>query len=158
MMLYSLLITIKCKNKKSIFYFSLVLIKFFKNILIRYNKSLKNVSRFTLLKSPHVHKSAQHEFKQQIYKKQLLFILFSNTTLIFFKKLFFYFFQDIRKNCIFNFQIHDHNTYLNCIFFKINIVNTLLFLSNTNSCATCSSRRQDGFVIVIFHNLIVYLG
>lgn len=141
MMLYSLIINTECKNKKSIFYFSLLIIKFLDNVLKKHTKSIKNTSKFTLLRSPHVHKSAQHEFKQQVYKKQYLFVFCDNKKLIFLKKLFFFYFQDIRKNC--TFITTANSNCLDCKFLKLKVFNVPLFLNNSSSLTFTVSKHKN---------------
>lgn len=144
MMLYSLLFNIECKNKKSIFYFSLLIIKFLDKILITHKKSFKNSYKFTLLRSPHVHKSAQHEFKQQLYKKQYLFVFCNSKKLIYLKKLFFFYFQDVKKNCTFLFT--TKNYLLSYKFLKLQTLNIILFKNNNSSSLFLMQLKKEKYI------------
>jgi ribosomal protein S10 len=95
------LFIIKSKNKKSIFNF----LKFFKGVTKKVIKSRlqkkrlqeKRYKRITLLKSPHVHKSAQTQFESRIYKKQIVITLLGALNfLIVIKKLLNYSFYDLK--------------------------------------------------------------
>ena len=103
------LFTVKSKNKKSIFNF----LNFFKSVLTKKIKSRIQKKRFqkqqykriTLLKSPHVHKSAQTQFESRIYKKQILIALFGRPNFfILIKKLLNYSFYDIKITINFLFE------------------------------------------------------
>jgi ribosomal protein S10 len=103
------LFTIKSKNKKSMFNF----LSFFKDVSKQKMKSRiqkkrlqkKNYKRITLLKSPHVHKSAQTQFECRIYKTEISIAL-SNTVnfLILMKKLLNRSFYDIKITLNFFFK------------------------------------------------------
>jgi ribosomal protein S10 len=129
MMPYNLALTIKCKNKKTLYYLSLFISNFFTKYLTKNKKAFKNKNKFTLLKSPHVHKSAQHEFKQFMYKKQFLFVLFDTKILVMLKKIFSYSFQDINKK--YDFFIKTVKLLLDIKLYKINNMHKIFF-SNSN--------------------------
>jgi ribosomal protein S10 len=95
------LFTIKSKNKKSIFNF----LSFFKSVTKKKIKSRiqkkrlqkKKYKKITLLKSPHVHKSAQTQFECRIYKNQISIVLLNTFDfLILIKKLLNCSFYDIK--------------------------------------------------------------
>ena len=134
------LIDIKSKNKKSILIminvFYLLLIKL--NIIKKVFNKRKNLTKFSILKSPHVHKIAQQKVGFKIYKKQIVLILFNfiNFILLFkiiLNKLFFdikikiisylYKLDCITKNCKFiNLSfIKYSNLYNKKIKFKIRV-------------------------------------
>ena len=71
-MLFYLQLTITSKNKKTLLIFANFLKKFLKNSFkkIKFNKTL--TVKTTLLKSPHVHKTAQEHFQYKNYKKTIL--------------------------------------------------------------------------------------
>jgi ribosomal protein S10 len=103
------LFTVKSKNKKSIFNF----FSFFKSVTEKKIKSLikkkrvkkQKYKRITLLKSPHVHKSAQTQFECRIYKKQMSITLFNALSfLIPIKQLLNYSFYDIKITINFFFK------------------------------------------------------
>ena len=54
---------IRSKNKKSLFYFLHVINKFNRNKKIKIISKLSKTKRFTILKSPHVNKTAQEQFE-----------------------------------------------------------------------------------------------
>jgi ribosomal protein S10 len=108
------LFTVESKNKKSIFNF----LNFFKSVTKKKIKSRIQKKRFqkqkykkiTLLKSPHVHKSAQTQFECRIYKKQMLIVLFCALDfLVLTKKLLNYSFYDIKITINFFFQKKKSN-------------------------------------------------
>lgn len=84
------LINIKSKNKKSIF----IMINVFYLFLTRLNiiKKIFNkkniLIRFSILKSPHVHKSAQHSFGFKLYTKKIILTLLNFVNFILLFKLF----------------------------------------------------------------------
>jgi ribosomal protein S10 len=103
------LFTIKSKNKKSIFNF----LSFLKSVAKKKIKSgikKKRVQKqkhkkITLLKSPHVHKSAQTQFECRIYKTQTLIILFNALNFLMpIKRLLNYSFYDIKITVNFFFK------------------------------------------------------
>jgi ribosomal protein S10 len=103
------LFTIKSKNKKSIFNF----LNFFKSVMKKKIKSRiqkkrlqkQKYKKITLLKSPHVHKSAQTQFECRIYKKQISIVLFGGLAfLILIKKLLHCSFYDIKITINFFFK------------------------------------------------------
>jgi ribosomal protein S10 len=74
------LFTIKSKNKKSIFsflnFFESVTKKTIKSRIQKKRLQKQKYKKITLLKSPHVHKSAQTQFESRVYKKQISIVLF----------------------------------------------------------------------------------
>ena len=58
---------IKSKNKKSIFYLLHVINKFTKNEKIKILSKALKTKRFTVLKSPHVNKTAQEQFESNSF-------------------------------------------------------------------------------------------
>jgi ribosomal protein S10 len=95
------LFTIKSKNKKSMSDF----LSFFKSITEQKMKGRihktklqrKSYKKITLLKSPHVHKSAQTQFECRIYKTEMSIALFNTLNfLMLTKKLLNCSFYDIR--------------------------------------------------------------
>jgi ribosomal protein S10 len=103
------LFTIKSKNKKSIFNF----LSFFKSVNKKKIKSRiqkktlkkKRSKKITLLKSPHVHKSAQTQFECRIYKNQISIVLLDTFDfLIIIKKLLNCSFYDIKITINFFFK------------------------------------------------------
>jgi ribosomal protein S10 len=101
--------TVESKNKKSIFNF----LNFFESVTgdtiksrIQKKRSKKQkYKKITLLKSPHVHKSAQTQFESRVYKKEILIVLFcAFDFLILTKKLLNYSFYDIKITINFFFK------------------------------------------------------
>lgn len=93
---------ISSKNEKSLKNF---LIFFFKHLKTKFNIIQKSVAAhnskkiITLLKSPHVNKTAQEHFELRIFSKQILLKSFYiNKNLIFLKKSLNRLFQDISVN------------------------------------------------------------
>jgi ribosomal protein S10 len=108
-MAQTFLFTIKSKNKKSILRF----LSFFKSVIIKKIKSRiqkkrlqkKKYKKITLLKSPHVHKSAQTQFECRIYKNQMsLVLLDAFDFFILIKRLLNYSFYDIKVTINFFFK------------------------------------------------------
>lgn len=58
---------IKSKNRKSIFYFLHVINKFNKNKKVKITPKFFKTKRFTVLKSPHVNKTAQEQFESNLF-------------------------------------------------------------------------------------------
>jgi hypothetical protein len=105
------LLNIKSKNKNSLINFLLFLYIFLLNNkkTIIFNKT-NYISKLTLLKSPHVFKSAQHQFELKIYYTQiLLFLNKKNNFIILLKKIIKNLFHDIKIN--FNFLINNNKFY-----------------------------------------------
>jgi ribosomal protein S10 len=103
------LFSIESKNKKSIFnflnFFKSVAQKKFKSQIQKKRLYKQKYKKITLLKSPHVHKSAQTQFECRIYKKQISIALFSALDfLILIKKLLNYSFYDIKMSVNFYFK------------------------------------------------------
>jgi ribosomal protein S10 len=103
------LFTIESKNKKSIFNF----LSFFKRLTEKKTKSRikkkrlqkKRYTKITLLKSPHVHKSAQTQFEFRIYKTQVSIILLTAFDfLLAIKKLLGFSFYDLKITINFFFK------------------------------------------------------
>ena len=93
-------ITITSKNKNSIKDFFLFLNKNFKNfnIITKYLKKKKSKKVLTILKSPHVNKTAQEQFETRLFTSQIT-IQYSQKNLlflIFLKKIKTYIFPDIK--------------------------------------------------------------
>jgi hypothetical protein len=116
----TLLLKVECKNKKSIFYLSLYLTKMFDNLLIKHKSGLKSTLKFSILRSPHVHKSSQHEFRQRVFKKQFVFYIFNSDVLVYLKKLFLNFFHDIKKSLVF--ILNHKSAVLNIKLFTMNLL------------------------------------
>ena len=93
-------ITITSKNKNSIKDFFLFLNKNFKNfnIITKYLKKKKSKKVLTILKSPHVNKTAQEQFETRLFTSQIS-VYYSKKNLlalIFLKKIKTYLFPDIK--------------------------------------------------------------
>jgi ribosomal protein S10 len=130
----------KSKNKKSIYNF----LNFFKSVTKKKTKSRiqkkrlqkKKYKRITLLKSPHVHKSAQTQFESRIYKKQILIVLFGTSDfLIMAKSLLNWSFYDIKITINFFFKGRRQKLYflsLADFYFKQkkNYSNNFIYQSN----------------------------
>ena len=87
------------KNKKSNYYLYLLIFGYIENILKKINQNKNSKTKFSVLKSPHVHKTSQEQVEENYYKKRILFVLFNNIKLlIVFKKLFGCTFQDFAIN------------------------------------------------------------
>jgi ribosomal protein S10 len=90
-------ITVYSKNKKSLNIFLNFLNFFIKNKVKKIKFNAKKLKKTTLLKSPHVHKSAQEQFEYRIYKKIIWVTSFSVPQwVIFFKKSFKKSFYDLK--------------------------------------------------------------
>lgn len=108
------------KNKKSNYYLYLLIFGYIKNLLKKINLNKNSKTKFSILKSPHVHKKAQQQIEQNYYKKRILFVLFENEKLfVILKKLFSSTFQDLAINYSF---IHESKKYFlfNMKFLKLN--------------------------------------
>ena len=66
-----LIISLKSKNLKSLIFFFNVLKKFNINDNIKKLYTKKKIKRFTILKSPHVNKTAQQHFEYRLYLKKI---------------------------------------------------------------------------------------
>lgn len=93
-------ITIISKNKNSMKDFFIFLNKIFKNfnIITKYLKKKKNKKILTILKSPHVNKTAQEQFETRLFTNQIT-VYYSQKNLlflIFLKKIKTYLFPDIK--------------------------------------------------------------
>lgn len=93
-------ISITSKNKNSIKDFFLFLNKIFKNfnIVTKYLKKKKKKKVLTILKSPHVNKTAQEQFETRLFTSQITIYYSSKSLLfiIFLKKIKIYLFPDIK--------------------------------------------------------------
>jgi ribosomal protein S10 len=101
-------VIIKSKNQNSIAKLFSVLKKKKCNNIKKYFQKKTKRKRITILKSPHVHKSAQEQFETIIYNKQLSLYAIKNLTyLTFLKKLNFNLFPDI--NLKLKYRINSNN-------------------------------------------------
>ena len=108
------------KNKKSNYYLYLLIFGYIKNVLKKINVNKNSKTKFSVLKSPHVHKKAQQQIEENYYKKKILFVLFENEKLfLILKKSFSTTFQDLAINYSF---IHEGKKYnlFNMKFVKLN--------------------------------------
>lgn len=93
-------ITITSKNKSSIKDFFIFTSKIFKNfnIITKYLKKKRSKKFLTILKSPHVNKTAQEQFETRLFTSQIT-VYYSRKNLlflIFLKKIKTYLFPDIK--------------------------------------------------------------
>lgn len=126
------LISIKSKSFKSLSSFLKFIVfylnKITKILIKKFNFRKLKKTKFSLLKSPHVHKKAQEHLEQRIYKKKILIIFFNLPALaffLFFKKLLdFSFFEVALKIKYFVFKSN-----LNFLLRFLNL-NNLMLLNN----------------------------
>lgn len=120
------LINIKSKSFKSLSNFLKFIIFYFNKITKTLIKKLKfqklKKNKFSLLKSPHVHKKAQEHLEQLIYKKKILIIFFNLPAVMFF--LFF------KK--LLDFSFFEVTLKLKYFVFKSNLKFLLRFLNLNN--------------------------
>lgn len=114
-------ITIKSKNKNSILKFLNFFKIFSKSKKLRLSRTLiffqnqQSKKIFTILKSPHVNKTAQEQFEFNLFSQKLKINSFQIIkVLIVLKKLQITFFSDIQLNI--KFRINNKNKLLNNIF------------------------------------------
>lgn len=119
------LLTAKSTNKKSFSNFFKILEKNFKNKqnnIIKIKRPLKKKKIVTILKSPHVNKTAQEQFEKREYSIQIFLISKnSNKTIIRIKKLLNKLFHDLKFTIKY---LENNNTYKK--------YNALCILTNTN--------------------------
>jgi hypothetical protein len=135
------------KNKKLNYYLYMLIFGYMENILKKINVNKNSKTKFSVLKSPHVHKTSQQQVEEKYYKKKILFVLFNNVKLlIVFKKLFSSTFQDLGIKYSF---IHErrHGHFLFDIkFLKLNIYRYRLninHLSNYFKVLNCLGRSKS---------------
>jgi len=124
-----LLLIIQSKNKKSLDnFFNFLTFYVEKKLKIKKTKKQKIV-KTTLLKSPHVHKSAQEHFEYRLHKRQILIFLFEMGQFVVF----------IKK--IVNFSFYDVKIVVNH-FLHIKHKKTLKFFCLTNFCLSLSKKHN----------------
>jgi ribosomal protein S10 len=124
-------LTITSKNKKSVencfLFFQNNASEFNLNTIQKYFKKKKKRNILTILKSPHVNKSAQEQFESKLFSKQLSIYSSKNFQfLLFLKKIKTYLFHDVKmkikfilnKNLSEKIKIHI----LNPTNFKLNVL------------------------------------
>jgi ribosomal protein S10 len=130
-----LLITVCANSIKSFFIYQNFLKFCFKKVIhVSLNcKILQkfNKKKISLLKSPHVHKSAQEHFNQKLHKQKFLFFLDYNS----YVKLFFL----LKK--LLNFSFYDVNIKIKSLFYKLEICNYQKFLSLNNYCFILNDKK-----------------
>lgn len=90
----------------------------------------KKKTKFTVLKSPHVNKTAQEQFEYRIYKKQLKCFAFQSVLfLMFLKQVKFYLFSDIKIKVNI---VNNYNNSRKKLQNKFNVDNYHLNLSKSN--------------------------
>ena len=89
---------IQSKNKRS-FESIVPVLTTIMNCLKLTNRS--DSAKFTILNSPHVHKTAQQKFKIQTYNKLMVCALFDLKTILLIKRLFTNLFHDLKFNYLF---------------------------------------------------------
>lgn len=117
-----LILIVKSKNLKSLYYISdfiCFFIKKFKTFVFNKQNNQFNKKNFSILKSPHVHKTAQEQFKQVSYKKNYLVLCLNSTK---FKIIF------TLKKLVTNF--YDINLNFNLFLFKLKFYSNFLGLNN----------------------------
>lgn len=80
-------LTITSKNKKSLKNFFELLDKNFKtkfNIILKYSRKANEKTFLTILKSPHVNKTAQEQFESRYFSKQINAYAPDNSKMLFF--------------------------------------------------------------------------
>lgn len=138
------------KNEKSLKNF---LSFFFKHLKTKYNIIQKSVighnhtKIITLLKSPHVNKTAQEHFELRMFSKQMLIkSSYTNRNIIFLKKILTKLFHDISINIEFvaNFNIINKNRLL--VFYPDNFK-----LFRNKPLKTNSRRLKQKFISTKYH-------
>ena len=147
--MYFLLIVVGSKNLKSINFF----IKFLNFSLKKITKVFVkkqiiqklNKIKMSVLKSPHVHKTAQTQFYQRLYQQKILFLSFCFVQLVFFltiKKVFTVSFYDVfLKFKCFVFKFKTKNN----IFQFLNFKNIFLNFKNRYSNYSYNSKNNNLF-------------
>ena len=107
---------IKSKNNKSIFYLLNIFNKFIKNKKVRFKSKVLKTKRFSVLKSPHVNKTAQEQFFINSFE---ICIKIDSSDIL----KFFIFLKNIQNNFCFDVLIRT----------KINIENQTIKISKLNN-------------------------
>lgn len=119
------------KNKKLNYYLYLLIFGYMQNILKKINLNKNEKTKFSVLKSPHVHKTSQQQIEESYYKKKILFVLFNNVKLlIVFKKLFSSTYQDLGIKYSF---LHESNRVFDLKFLKLNYRFNKIKLNNLSN-------------------------
>lgn len=145
-----IIINVYSKNKNSLNNFLTLLSNFIKKskaIIYKEKLQKQKKTKLTILKSPHVHKSAQEQFEYRIYKQQVLvFLLNPSQLLVFLKKVIKFAFYNI-KIVVNYFLLNKHKNLSKFL----NLNNYFLNLkSNYSNDFFLKKKRSDLFFIKKF--------
>ena len=156
--MYFLLIIVGSQNLKSINFFikflNFSLKKIAKVFVQKQTIHELNKIRISVLKSPHIHKTAQTQFYQKLYQQKILFLSFCLIQLVFFltvKKVFAFSFYDVflKFKCfILKFQT------VNNIFQFLNLKN--IILNFKNKCSNYSYNYKNNNFFFYFKTVKIY--